>query len=78
MHFVGNVPVLALGTLDDHDSVIYARFENMCDVRSSHSGTLHVKVREDLGSSGCSALAESDVFCERSCGLGGAFVAESE
>jgi hypothetical protein len=56
----------------------YARFENVCDVRSSHSGTLHVKVREYLGSSGCCALAEFDVFCEGCRVLGGAFVAESE
>jgi len=56
----------------------YARFENMCDVRSSHSGTLHVKVREYLGSSGRWALTGSDVFCGRRCVLGGALVAESE
>ena len=56
----------------------YARFENMCDVRSSHSGTLHVKVREYLGSFGCCVLAESDVSCGRRRVLGGAFAAESE
>jgi hypothetical protein len=56
----------------------YARFENMCDPRSSHSGTLHVKVSEYLGSSGCCALTESDVLCGRCRELGGAFVVESE
>jgi hypothetical protein len=56
----------------------YARFENMCDVRSSHSGTLHVNVREYLGSSGRWVFAESGVFCGRCRALGGAFVAESE
>ena len=56
----------------------YARFENMCDVRSSHSGTLHVKVNEYLGSSGCSVFAESDAFSGSCRVVGGAFVAESE
>lgn len=56
----------------------YARFENMCDVRSSHSGTLHVNVREYLGSSGCCVFAESDAVCGRCRVLGDAFVAESE
>ena len=56
----------------------YAGFENMCNVRSSHSGTLHVKVGEYLGSSSCCVLAGSDVFCGRFHVLGGGFVAESE
>ena len=56
----------------------YARFENMCDVRSSHSGTLHVKVRQHLGSSGCCVLAEFNVCCETCRVLGGALVAKLE
>ena len=56
----------------------YARFENMCDLRSPHSGTLHVNVMEYFGSSGCSSLVEFEVLRGGCCLGGGVFVAESE
>ena len=61
------VPVITLGTLDDHGPIVV---RNMRDIRSSHSGTLHMKVKECLG--------ESDAFCGRCRVRGGALVAGSE
>jgi len=46
-------------------SSCHARFWNMHDVGLSHAGTMHMKVRERVGSSGCCASAEPDAFCGR-------------